>query len=428
LNATQKYTWFFTRGQLLTFAKVVRQILVGHVVRVRTAGGIPFVAAGKGREQHDARNPGAALGLVGTRVNDTVVGNEDAAHVPRVVVAAAAAAAAVVAVAVRVAVVDPVGVQDGSHARQQLVSRQRHRRRKLQDLSKLGTGVGVYLQQFESLGRSQSSGCRRGGGGGRRRGGGGGGGRGVTALLLRAVLFSLDAVVVGQGTVDQRGVGVVGQGHHHLHLTRQQIHVGSLFLFRTDLGERTNENEENKENERVVSVVHKSMVNVQKCERYTFDTYQCDDVGGHGDISITVFGGNVFDGLLKAFDETSTFSAEQEWLLLFCFVYGSTVVVGGGIAIVGSASCGASCTLATLAAFAALANLIVNDRCAFMMFSFQIIDFPSDGLLNTNHIALVVFDNDFIPFNFCRKIVRLNTNSNDDFFELFDGMFLLKHR
>ena len=52
LNATQKYTWFFTRGQLLTFAKVVRQILVGHVVRVRTAGGIPFVAAGKGREQH----------------------------------------------------------------------------------------------------------------------------------------------------------------------------------------------------------------------------------------------------------------------------------------------------------------------------------------------------------------------------------------
>ena len=405
---------------------MVRQILVGHVVRVRTAGGITFVAAGKGREQHDARNPGAALGLVGTRVNDTVVGNEDAAHVPRVVVAAAAVAVAAVAVvAVRVAVVDPIGIQDGSHARQQLVSWQRHRRRKLQDLSKLGTGVGVYLQQFESLGRSQSSGCRRGGGGGRRRGGGGGGGRGVTALLLRAVLFSLDAVVVGQGTVDQRGVGVVGQGHHHLHLTRQQIHVGSLFLFRTDLGERTNENEEN---ERVVSVAHKSMVNVQKSERYTFDTYQCDDVGGHGDISITVFGGNVFDGLLKAFDETSTFSAEQEWLLLFCFVYGSTVVVGGGIAIVGGASCGASCILATLAAFATLANLIVDDRCVFMMFSFQIIDFPSDGLLNTNHIALMVFDNDFIPFNFCRKIVRLNTNSNDDFFELFDGMFLLKHR
>jgi len=170
------------------------------------------------------------------------------------------------------------------------------------------------------------------------------------------------------------------------------------------------------------------MVNVQKCERHTFDTYQCNDVGGHGDISITVFGGNVFDGLLKAFDETSTFSAEQEWLLLFCFVYGSTVVGGGGIAIVGSASCGASCTLATLAVFAALANLIVNDRCAFMMFSFQIIDFLSDGLLNTNHIALMVFDNDFIPFNFCRKIVRLNTNSNDDFFELFDGMFLLKRR
>ena len=116
---------------------MVWQILVGHVVSVRAAGGKPFVAAGKGREQHDARNPGVALGLVGTRVNDTVVGNEDAAHVPRIAVAVAVAT---------------VGVQDGGHARQQLVSRQRHRRRKLQDLSKLGTGAGVYLQQFESLG------------------------------------------------------------------------------------------------------------------------------------------------------------------------------------------------------------------------------------------------------------------------------------
>jgi hypothetical protein len=35
-----------------------------------------------------------------------------------------------------------------------------------------------------------------------------------------------------------------------LHLTRQQIHVGSLFLFRTDLGERTNENERERREQR----------------------------------------------------------------------------------------------------------------------------------------------------------------------------------
>ena len=51
------------------------------------------------------------------------------------------------------------------------------------------------------------------------------------------------------------------------------------------------------------------------------------------------------------------------------------------------------------------------------------IDFVLYGLLNTNHIALVVFDLDFIPLNFGCKIIRLKTNSNDNFFELFDGTF-----